>query len=178
MYKMYVRLGAGASTILEKEREAVSSRRVEGSRKSRELVRQHLSKKTSHLKWCPVLSELKSVIFSGQLTFVPALIISLKLHLPPSQINCKPQQSRAARPACTGTDATSLCSCCLRRTSSRVKSSVVKQLKRALNYLEDIGWDRVAEYVCCCSLSLLLFLMCIVKVFLNRKIQAKRGKVS
>lgn len=42
---MYVRLGAGASTILEKEREAVSSRRVEGSRKCGELVRQHLSKK-------------------------------------------------------------------------------------------------------------------------------------
>lgn len=42
---MYARLGAGASTILEKEREPVSSRRVEGSRKPREMVRQHLSKK-------------------------------------------------------------------------------------------------------------------------------------
>lgn len=42
---MYVRLGAGASTILEGEREAIPSRRIEGDRKSRELVRQHLSEK-------------------------------------------------------------------------------------------------------------------------------------
>lgn len=43
---MYVRLGAGASTILEGEREAIPSRRVEGGRKSRKLVRQHLPEKT------------------------------------------------------------------------------------------------------------------------------------